>query len=51
MPPDQAIAAMQRQQDLLQQTVSDRVQSLLTPDQGKMLQGAISQLNIVPQGP
>jgi hypothetical protein len=51
MPRDQAIAAMQRQQDLLQQTVSDRVQSLLTPDQGKTLQGAISQPNIVPQGP
>ena len=32
MPPDQAVAAIQRQQALLQQTVSERVQSILTPD-------------------
>jgi hypothetical protein len=46
IPPDQAVAAIQQQQALLQQTVSERVQSILTPDQGKTLQGAISQLNI-----
>jgi hypothetical protein len=49
IPPDQAVAAIQQKQALLQQTVSERVQSILTPDQGKTLQGAISQLNIVPQ--
>jgi len=46
IPPDQAVAAIQQKQALLQQIVSERVQSILTPDQGKTLQGAISQLNI-----
>jgi hypothetical protein len=50
IPPDQAVAAIQQRQALLQQAVSERVQSILTPDQGKTLQGAISQLTIVPQG-
>jgi hypothetical protein len=48
LPPDQALAAIQKQQALLQQTVSDRVQSVLTPDQGKTLQGAFSRLSIAP---
>ena len=48
LPPDQALAAIQKQQALLQQTVSDRVQSILTPDQGKTLQGAFSRLSIAP---
>jgi hypothetical protein len=51
IPPDQAIAAIEQKQALLQQTVNERVQSILSPDQGKTLQGAISRLNIVPQGP
>jgi hypothetical protein len=42
LPGDQALAVIQQQQTLLQQTVSDRVQSVLSPDQGKMLQEAIS---------
>jgi hypothetical protein len=50
IPPDQAVAAIQQKQALLQQTVSERVQSILTPDQGKTLQGAISRLDIVLQG-
>jgi hypothetical protein len=50
IPPDQAVAAIEQEQTLLQQTVSERVQSILTPDQGKTLQGALSQFNIVPQG-
>ena len=45
MSPDQAKAVMQQQHALLQQTVSDRVQSLLTPEQGKTLQGIISRLS------
>ena len=48
MPPDQAVAAIQRQQALLQQTVGERVQSILTPDQGKTLQGVFSRLRIAP---
>lgn len=50
IPSDQAIAAIQQQQALLQQTVSDRIQSILTPDQGKTLQGAMSRINIAPHG-
>ena len=48
LPPDQALAAIQKQQALLQQTVSDRVQSVLTPEQGKTLQGVFSRLSIAP---
>jgi hypothetical protein len=50
IPPDQAVAAIQQKEALLQQTVSEWVQSILTPDQGKTLQGAISQHDIVLQG-
>ena len=49
MSPDQAMAATQQQQALLQQTVSDRVQSLLAPEQAKTLQGVISKLSPQPQ--
>ena len=45
LPGDQMLGVIQKQQTLLQQTVSDRVQSVLTPDQGKMLQGAFSRLS------
>lgn len=48
LPGDQAVDVIQKQQALLQQTVSDRVQSVLTPDQGKALQGAFSRLSIAP---
>jgi hypothetical protein len=49
MSPDQATTAIQQQQVLLQQAVGDRVQNILTPEQGKMLQGVLSQPNFVPQ--
>jgi hypothetical protein len=50
IPPDQAVAAIRQKQALLQQTVGERVQSILTADRGKTLKGAISQLDIGPQG-
>src|SRR5258708_2807633 len=43
MSPDQAIRAIDQQQVLLQQAVSDRVQSLLTPEQAATLKGVLSQ--------
>jgi hypothetical protein len=43
MPPAQAIRAIDQQQLLLQQAVSDRVQSILTPEQATMLKGVLSQ--------
>jgi hypothetical protein len=48
LPVDQAVVVIQKQQTLLQETVSDRVQSILTPDQGKTLQGVFSRLRIAP---
>lgn len=48
IPSDQAVAIIQKQQALLQQTVSDRTQSVLTPDQGKALRAAMSPLSIAP---
>ena len=50
MSPDQAMAVVQQRQALLQQTVSDRAKSILTPEQQKTLQGTISRLSIVPPG-
>jgi hypothetical protein len=50
MAPEQAVAAIQQKQTLLQQTVSDRVQSILTPDQGRTLQTIISGINNPPPG-
>jgi hypothetical protein len=43
MSPDQAIRAIDQQQVLLQQAVSDRVQNILTPDQATTLQAVLSQ--------
>jgi hypothetical protein len=43
MSPDQAIRAIDQQQVLLQQAVSDRVQNILTPEQTTTLKAALSQ--------
>jgi hypothetical protein len=43
MSPDQAIRALDQQQVLLQQAVSDRVQNILTPEQATTLKGILSQ--------
>jgi hypothetical protein len=52
IPANQAMATVQQQQALLQQTVSDRIQSKLTPDQGKTLQETMARFNnIVRPGP
>jgi hypothetical protein len=47
--PSQAVANMRQQQNLLQQTVSSRVQNILTPQQASMLQSAMSQQGISPK--
>jgi hypothetical protein len=49
MPPEQAIAVVQEQQVLLQQTVGNRVQNIVTPDQARTLQEALSGFNINPR--
>jgi hypothetical protein len=50
MSPDQAIRALDQQQAMLQKAVSDRVQSILTPEQAATLKGVMShQLRIGPQ--
>jgi hypothetical protein len=51
MPPDQAMAIFQQQQQLLQQTVSDRVQNILSPEQTAALKDIMSQSSIVPRPP
>jgi hypothetical protein len=43
MSPDQAIKALDQQQVLLQQAVSDRVQNILTPEQTTVLKAVLSQ--------
>ena len=43
MSPDQAIRALDQQQALLQQAVSDRVQNMLTPEQATTLKAVLSQ--------
>jgi hypothetical protein len=43
MPPDHAIKALDQQQVLLQQAVSDRVQNILTPEQATVLKAVLSQ--------
>jgi flagellar biosynthesis/type III secretory pathway ATPase len=43
MSPDQAIKALDQQQAMLQQAVSDRVQNILTPEQATTLKGVLSQ--------
>lgn len=49
MAPDQVAAAVQQQQALLLQTVSDRSQSILTPQQQAALQGVMSRLSVPPK--
>ncbi|MBV8899319.1 MAG: hypothetical protein JOY92_04310 [Verrucomicrobia bacterium] len=49
MPPDQAATAIQQQQALLLQTVSNRSQSILTPQQQTALQGIMSRLSVPPK--
>jgi hypothetical protein len=41
--PDRVVAAIRRQQELLQQVVRDRTQNLLSPEQATMLQNILSQ--------
>lgn len=50
MSPSDAIATMQQQQSVLQQTVSNRVQNLLTPQQATVLQNVLSQQTMPPGG-
>ena len=49
MSPQQVMTVMGEQQALLQQTVGNRVQNILTPDQTKILQTAISQFSLGPK--
>jgi hypothetical protein len=44
--PDKAVSIMQQQQVLLQQTVRDRVQNVLTPEQIKILQSTVAQMDV-----
>jgi hypothetical protein len=46
MSADQVVTNVQQQQTLLDQTVSNRVQNLLTPDQATLLQGVLSRHGI-----
>ena len=41
--PDRVVAAIRRQQELLQQAVRDRTQNLLSPEQATLLQNILSQ--------
>jgi Spy/CpxP family protein refolding chaperone len=50
LPPDQAMAAMDRQQALLRQTVDSRVQGILTPEQATALQRVLSRYAAGPKG-
>ena len=50
MPPEQANTVIQQQDVLLQQTVRNRIQSLLSPQQTKVLQGIFSQRSMSPNG-
>jgi hypothetical protein len=49
MAPDQAMTVIQQQQALLEQTVNNRVQNILTPDQATLLQGVLSEHPINPK--
>jgi hypothetical protein len=49
LPPERAAAAIRQQQTLLQQTVSNRTQTLLTPEQGAALQRVMSQFSLPPK--
>ena len=50
MPPEQANTVIQQQDVLLQQTVQNRIQNLLSPQQAKVLQGVFSQRSMGPNG-
>jgi hypothetical protein len=50
MSPGDAMAIMQQQQNLLQQTVSSRSQNLLSPGQATVLRDVLTQHSIVPKG-
>jgi hypothetical protein len=50
MPPDKAMSVMQQQEDLLWQTVSNRTQNLLSPEQVAALQGVFSHYSMSPKG-
>jgi hypothetical protein len=49
MSPDQAMNVIQQQEALLQQTVSSRIQNLLTPQQATALQTVFSQRSMSPK--
>jgi hypothetical protein len=51
LPPDQAMTVIQEQEALLSQTVNDRTQSILTPDQTTLLQGVLSHRGVGLQKP
>ena len=51
MSQDQVIATMEQQQLLLQQTVNNRIQNILTAEQKAVLQHTLSQRAIAPKGP
>jgi hypothetical protein len=50
MSPDQVMTIIQQQEVLLQQTVGNRIQNLLRPEQAAALQGVFSQRSISPKG-
>jgi hypothetical protein len=50
MSPGDAMAMIQQQQVLLQQTISSRAQNLLTPEQATVLQDVLKQHSVVPRG-
>jgi hypothetical protein len=50
MSPSDAMAMMQQQQAVLQQTISSRVQNLLTPQQVTVLQNVFGQQSMLPRG-
>jgi hypothetical protein len=49
MSPEQTMTVMREQQSLLQQTVGNRVQNILTPDQVKILQATFSEFSLGPK--
>lgn len=50
MAPSDAMATMQQQEAVLQQTISSRVQNLLTPQQATVLQNVLGQQSILSGG-
>jgi hypothetical protein len=49
LPPEQSMAQMQQQQALLQQTVNNRVQNVLTPEQASTLQSVMARFSVGPK--